>query len=277
MAVCWVLVIMLFFTFSTTQEYYSMPIYPALALLIASALRSGRRLVGTATRWLIGITAMLSAALFCVLIGVRNTLGKGDISQALNQHPAMYTLSLGHMGDLTLQSFAYLKLPLVIAALAFALCAVGLAVFRKKTYQIVLVLAASMILFFQASRLALVRFDAYLGSYPLAKALQDHPPGLLIEANAYYAFSSVFFYADRTALLLNGRNNNLEYGSYAPGAPKVFIDDQQFSILWRKPGLCYLLAYGTEIPHLKAVVGQEALHVVAVSSDNYLLSNQRLP
>ena len=38
MAVCWIAVVMVFFTFSTTQEYYSMPIYPALALLLGSAL-----------------------------------------------------------------------------------------------------------------------------------------------------------------------------------------------------------------------------------------------
>ena len=29
---------MVFFTFSTTQEYYSMPIYPAMALLLGSAI-----------------------------------------------------------------------------------------------------------------------------------------------------------------------------------------------------------------------------------------------
>ena len=51
------------------------------------------------------------------------------------------------------------------------------------------------------------------------------PPGQLIADNQYYTFSSVFFYTNRRALLLNGRVNNLEYGSYAPGAPDVFIDD----------------------------------------------------
>lgn len=277
MAVCWVAVVMLFFTFSTTQEYYSMPIYPALALLIASALRSGGRLVEMGSKGLLSVVVMLSAALLGLLAAVRTTATKGDISQALNQHPELYTLSLGHMGDLTLGAFAYLKLPLLIAALAFALCAAGLAAFRKHTRKTVLVLAAGMILFFHASLLALVRFDSYLSSYPFVEALRNHPPGILIEANSYYAFSSVFFYADRTALLLNGRNNNLEYGSYAPGAPMVFIGDQQFSTLWRKPGRCYLLAYGSEIPHLTAVVGQEMLYVVAVNSDNYLFSNQRLP
>ena len=32
---------LVFFTFSTTQEYYSMPCYPALALLLGSAIASG--------------------------------------------------------------------------------------------------------------------------------------------------------------------------------------------------------------------------------------------
>ena len=38
LALCWAGVLLTFFTFSTTQEYYSMPIYPALALLLGSAM-----------------------------------------------------------------------------------------------------------------------------------------------------------------------------------------------------------------------------------------------
>ncbi len=38
MALCWIGFLMVFFTFSTTQEYYSMPIYPAAALLLGSAM-----------------------------------------------------------------------------------------------------------------------------------------------------------------------------------------------------------------------------------------------
>src|SRR5262249_58846213 len=116
--------------------------------------------------------------------------------------------------------------------------------------------AVAMILFFQAARLALIRFDAYLGSYAMAQSLMKSPPGQLVEANSYYAFSSVFFYTGRTALLLNGRNNNLEYGSYAPGAPDVFIDDARFNALWRAPARCYLLAYGSEAAHLENLVGK---------------------
>ena len=39
----WIALVMLFFSLSTTQEYYSMPIYPALALLIGSAMSMDSR------------------------------------------------------------------------------------------------------------------------------------------------------------------------------------------------------------------------------------------
>ena len=140
-----------------------------------------------------------------------------------------------------------------------------------------MVVAAGMVIFFQAARLALVRFDCYLGSYPLAQSLMHSPPGQLVEANSYYAFSSVFFYTGRNALLLNGRNNNLEYGSYAPGAPKVFIDDAKFTALWQAPSRCYLLAYGSETAHLEQLVGHANLHVVKENAGNYLFTNLALP
>ena len=47
LALCWTGFLLLFFTFSTTQEYYSMPCYPALALLLGSAMAAG----GSRIRW----------------------------------------------------------------------------------------------------------------------------------------------------------------------------------------------------------------------------------
>jgi hypothetical protein len=277
MAVCWIGVVMVFFTFSTTQEYYSMPIYPALALLLGSALASGERRLRAATWTLQFISALIFAALAFVLLMVWRLPATGDISQALTQHPELYTLSMGHMGDLTLNAFAYLKLPLAVAAVAFAAITLGLALWRNNIRRTVIVVAAGMVIFFQAARLALVRFDSYLGSYPLAQSLMKSPPGQLVEANAYYAFSSVFFYTGQTALLLNGRVNNLEYGSYAPGAPDVFIDDAKFSALWQSHSRCYLLAYGSEKSRLENLVGPGNLHVVAENAGNYLFTNLAIP
>jgi len=250
-----------------------MPIYPALAILIGSVVAEGH-FFRASSRVLFAVSGLLCVVLSTLLVLVAHTAAPGDIAQALVQHPEMYTLSLGHMGDLTLAAFAYLKLPLALAALAFGFCAVGLWFCRRSTVKTVATLTIAMIVFFQAARIALVRFDNYLGSYPLAQRLEQSPPGQLIEADAYYAFSSVFFYTNRQALLLNGRSNNLEYGSYAPGAPKVFIDDAGFTTRWRSGDRYYLLAYGADIPHLAALVGMGNLHVVAESSGNFLLSNR---
>jgi 4-amino-4-deoxy-L-arabinose transferase-like glycosyltransferase len=277
MAACWIGVVMLFFTFSTTQEYYSLPIYPALALLVASVLSNGGRWVRTGTYALLATFTILFVVLSVVLLSVWHLSAPGDIYQALTQHPELYTLSLGHIRDLTLNAFAYLKLPLGLAALAFGGCALGLVFSRNNIRRTVLVVAAGMIVFYQAARVALIRFDSDLGSYPLAQSLQQSPSGQLIEADSYYAFSSVFFYSNRTALLLNGRYNNLEYGSYAPGAPDIFIDDNKFISLWTGESRWYLLTYGTDMPHLEQLVGRTNLHVVAESAGNYLLTNRALP
>ena len=116
-----------------------------------------------------------------------------------------------------------------------------------------------MVLFFHAARLAMVVFDPYLSSRPLAESLVQSPPGELIVDHHYYWFSSVFFYTDRTALLLNGSYNNLVYGSYAPDAPHVFIDDVQFRELWVGSERNYLFATKKRLPHLKDLVGRPAL------------------
>jgi len=92
-------------------------------------------------------------------------------------------------------------------------------------------------------------------------------------ADTYYAFSSVFFYTGRSAFLIDGRYNNLEYGSYAPGAPDVFIDDQKFVSFWAQPRRYYLLTYATDMQHWVRLVGEANLHVVAKSAGKYLLTN----
>jgi hypothetical protein len=161
-----------------------------------------------------------------------------------------------------------------LAAAAFGCCAAGILISKGNRGKTVAVVAVGMTVFFQAARVALIRFDSYLGSYPLAQSLMQSPPGQLIEADAYYAFSSVFFYTNRRAWLWNGRINNLEYGSYAPDAPKVFIDDAGLEQRWRSDERYYLLAYGSDVSRLTALVGKQNLHVVRESDGNFLFCNR---
>jgi 4-amino-4-deoxy-L-arabinose transferase-like glycosyltransferase len=271
LALCWIGCVLVFFTFSTTQEYYSMPVYPALALLLGSAMAARGNWIRYGTRVLCGIFVLAAFAVLTLFVLSWNLPTPGDISAALSSNPGAYKLALGHMQDLTIASFAYLRLPLLVAALAFALGAAG--TFRATGQRAFLAIVLMAIVFFQAARIAMARFDPFLSSRPLAEALLHAPAGKLIVDHHYYTFSSIFFYTNRSALLLNGRFNNLVYGSYAPGAPNVFIDDAQWKGLWTQPDRYYLVITQQAAARLKNLVEPQMLTVVAQSGGKLLLTN----
>jgi 4-amino-4-deoxy-L-arabinose transferase-like glycosyltransferase len=271
--------VMMFFTFSSTQEYYSMPIYPAAALLLGCGLASKGV---SEERWiergsvLLGVVCSLAlVVMVAILLRVWNLPSPGDISEALQQKTTSeYTLSLGHMGDLTLASFAYLRLPLMIAAAATLIGVAGVLFFKNS--KRVLAVALMMVVFFHAARLAMVAFDPYLSSRPLADALLQAPPGKLIVSDQYYSFSSVLFYANTNAYLLNGRVQNLEYGSNAPDVPDVFIGDNDLARMWHAPQRYYLLAEHEFLPAIEKVIGPANFTVVRQSGGKYLITNHPL-
>jgi 4-amino-4-deoxy-L-arabinose transferase-like glycosyltransferase len=275
LALCWIGFVLVFFTFSTTQEYYSMPCYPAFALLIGSGIATNGRTLRVGTRFLTVFCSISVVIAIAILVAVRHVPTPGDISQALSSNPSAYTLSLGHMEDLTLKSFAYLRMPLGIAAAAFLIGTIGTV--RTTSKSVYVTVAIMMVVFFHAARLAMIDFDPYLSSRPLVNKLQQSPPGNLIVDHHYYWFSSVFFYTDRTALLLNGRFNNLVYGSYAPNAPSVFLDDSQFRELWRRPERYYIFAKNTAVDHLESLVGKNQLNLLEESGGKVLLTNHPVP
>ncbi len=278
MCLCLIGFLIVFFSFSSTQEYYSMPAYPAIALLLGCALATENKAAKRSLQWseraLLIISGVCAAAIVFLLIRVWNLATPGDIAQALRQQDAnAYTLSLGHMGDLTLASFAYLRSPLTIALIAFVVGCLSLV--RATRYR-VLGIAAMMVLFFHAARLAMVTFDPYLSSKPLADALLASPPGELIADDQYYTFSSVFFYADRQAYLLNGRVNNLEYGSNAPDAPRVFISNQDLASKWASDHRFYLLVEQPSLGKIEGIVGPGHYTVVKESGGKLLLTNRAI-
>ena len=275
LALCWTGFLLVFFTFSTTQEYYSMPCYPALALLLGSAMAAGGAWIRRGTRVLSVVLACAAVAALVLLFLVRDVPTPDDISAALAQHPGAYTLSLGHMGDLTIPSFAYLRLPLFVAAIAFLLGALGT---LRATGQPAFLAAALMaVLFLHAARLALVVFDPYMSSRPLARALLRSPEGQLIVDHHYYTFSSIFFLHQphRAPAQWTGQQHTI-YGSYAPGAPDVFIDDAQWKLSsgsthsdftsWRN-------SRSGPVSKKETSVGADQLTTVAESGGKILLTN----
>jgi len=87
LALCWTGFLLVFLTFSTTQEYYSMPCYPALAMLLGSAMAAGGDWIRRGTRALCVVVACAAIACFAILLHVRHVPTPGDISAALVPHP----------------------------------------------------------------------------------------------------------------------------------------------------------------------------------------------
>jgi predicted membrane channel-forming protein YqfA (hemolysin III family) len=234
----WAVLIILFFCFSTTQEYYTMPSYAAFALMIGHALAKaeGTWQATRGRRWLTVTQVMLTLlglAIFIVgavvYVKTRSLAVNGDLASTLTRNPEAYALSLGHVLDLTPQSLAALRLPVIGTTLAFGLGTLTALLFRRKAWHAAsnLALAVMMAVFFFCARLALTQFEPYLSSRPLAEAINGAiKDGDMIVINGEYeSGSSVNFYTRRQVFILNGRAANLEYGSYFNDAPQIFLDD----------------------------------------------------
>ena len=242
LALCWTGFLLVFFTFSTTQEYYSMPCYPALALLLGSAMAAGGDWVRRGTRVLAAVAGMRGAGGRAPSWWRCATCPRpGDISQALSQHPGAYTLSLGPHGR---PDARIVRLPAAAAG------AGGRGVPDRRAGQPARGGAARV----SGRRVddgavfpcgaaghggvRSVSFVAPAGRSAAAIARRETWWWTITTTR----FPRSSFTPNRTAWLLNGRFNNLVYGSYAPGAPDVFLTDAQWKDRWLGPRRYYLVA-----------------------------------
>ncbi len=259
-----------FFSASTSQEYYTLPAYAPAMLLLASTAVCAPHSVLIAARIAASTFAVALVVGCAVLLTVWNLPAQGDISSALSSNPDAYTLSMGHLQDLTLGAFAYLRVPLALALCAFALGAVGGWTLARN--RALVALACATVLLFHAAHWAMRAFDPYLSSRTIAEAISKEPFGPLVLDQEYYAFSSIPFYTNRQVLLLNGRKNNIEYGSNAPGAPDVFLDDAGLALLWSGPGHAYLVTYSRDRKRFADLLGRDQIRIILESGDKTLMA-----
>ena len=194
----------------------------------------------------------------------------------MSQNPSAYTLSLGHIEDLTLPSLAYLRTPLLVAGIAFLLGAFG--TFRAIGQRAFLAAAVMAVLFFQAARMALVVFDPFLSSRPLAEALLHSPPGKLMVDHHYYTFSSIFFYTNRDALV--GERPVQQPGVWLLRAGRARCVHRRSTMegaLACSRNAAYLVVRSDELPRLEHLVGRDRLETVAESGGKLLLTNRGMP
>jgi 4-amino-4-deoxy-L-arabinose transferase-like glycosyltransferase len=259
--------ILVFFSISTNQEYYTFPVYLPLLLLLAAALahieaHTEARIEARAESDIAQLhpcpplprTLTFAHAAFTVLgLAIAAALAYGlwtsrhlpfvpDIGDLLaHRDVGGYTLSMSHFFDLTGPSFAALRLPAAIAAIAFALGPIAAWILRRRgralgsTVAIALTSAAFLI----AAHIALVRFSPMLSSHNFAETIQQLEQNSSIAPNTQVmifgdqAFgSSIPFYLGRRVSLVDGRSTSMLFGSLFPDAPPIFLTSADLLAQW---------------------------------------------
>jgi 4-amino-4-deoxy-L-arabinose transferase-like glycosyltransferase len=258
--------ILLFFSLSTNQEYYTFPAWTPLIILIAGVLagiEEQRGLIDApdgsrqpvSTSWLTGaqgvfavVGVLVAAVLGWGLWESRNLPFVSDVGTLLaHRGVGDYTLSMSHIFDLTGPSFAALRLPAILAALALLVGpAVGWLLRLKKRHMAATIsVALTSALFLIAAHIAFARFEPMLSSKQFADTIVRKGSS----ADSFIIFgdqsdaSSVVFYAHdffhgKPALLVgeacspHGEGSSMVWGSCYTDAPKVFVSEEQLSQIW---------------------------------------------
>jgi hypothetical protein len=282
---CWIWagLVLVFFAFSTNQEYYTFPAYLPLLMLIAASLAREEE-VRPKSKWLIATTAAFASAAITAGIALATGLWTSrhlayvpNIGTVLSHNLNNDTLSMSHALDLTSSSFAALRLPAALAAIAmlvFPLLALSLRV-RKKHFAATWSVALGMALFLFAAHIALERFGPYLSSKDLATVISNKAkPNDKVMIYGDQAFgSSLLFYLERPILLVNGDSTSMWFGSTYPDAPHIFLDDNDLKTAWSSPQRVFLFVPPQHVKDVEKVLSSNR-NVIAESSGKVVYSNR---
>jgi 4-amino-4-deoxy-L-arabinose transferase-like glycosyltransferase len=246
--------VLVFFSLSTNQEYYTFPAYLPLLILIAAALACAEDTYSEdkpSRRWI-----TIAHATFTVLgIAIALTLAYGlwtsrhepfvpDIGDLLaHRGVGDYTLSMSSLFDLTGPSFAALRLPAVLAAIAFLFGPAAAWFLRSQRRHLAAttIIALTSAVFFIAAHIAFARFAPMLSSKDFAQTIQQLEAShtissqneVLLYGDQAYG-SSIPFYLGRQVLLVDGRSTSMLFGSTFPDAPPIFLTPQDLLNTWGK-------------------------------------------
>jgi 4-amino-4-deoxy-L-arabinose transferase-like glycosyltransferase len=250
--------VLVFFSISTNQEYYTFPVYLPLLMLLAAALSfaeqpqpspSRRQLRTTFTFAHAALTTLglaIAAALSYGLWVSRHLAAVPDVGDfAAHRGVGDYTLSMSSLFDLTGPSFAALRLPASLALLAFAF---GPAIAwvlraRRRHFASTITVALTSALFLVAAHIAFARFATMMSSDNFAARIQQLEASHRIAPNSTILLygdqaygSSIPYYLNRPlshpALLVDGRSSSMWFGSTFPDAQHYFLTPQQLLAQW---------------------------------------------
>ena len=278
----WAGVTLVFFSFSTNQEYYTFPAYLPILLLIAERLADEEEWGSQSwLLWSSGALAVICIAISAVLAAgmwnSRHLPFVPDIGTVLAKPDLQAeTLSMGHMLDLTGESFAALRLPAALAAVALLIGPAFAFWLRRRGahFAATWTTAATMAVFLIAAHIALVRFDPFLGSRSMARQIAPElrPTDRVMIYGDQSFGSSLLFYLRRPIELVNGNTTSMWWGSTYPDAPHIFLDDQNLQHVWNSPERVFLFVPQHERAKVEALL-PGPLHIASEVSGKVIFTN----
>jgi 4-amino-4-deoxy-L-arabinose transferase-like glycosyltransferase len=239
----WAVVTVGFFTFSTRQEYYTIPAIPALALLVGGWLATEASSpepeyrASRISSWAFFAVVLAGSALGIALLASSKAPAPGaDLAGLLQKNPQDYDFSLGHFLDLTPEALGMFRPPLIAAIVSLLIGAVlNLWLRSRRKPQIAnLVLAGMMVALLSCVHSAFATFSPILSSERLAKAIEKHhqPGDTIVIDGQYHQASTLNFYLQTPVRILHEPSGNLWYGAKFPDAPRVFETPASLAQLW---------------------------------------------
>jgi 4-amino-4-deoxy-L-arabinose transferase-like glycosyltransferase len=259
----WALVVVGFFTFSTRQEYYTLPAIPALALLLGawlakeSASPESEFRAAKISSWVLFAMVVLGSIVgIALLLSSKPPAPGADLADLLKKNPQDYDLALGHFLDLTPEALGIFR-PQLIAAVGSLLLGAGLNLwlrYQRKPEYGNMVLAGMMVALLACVHAAFVTFSPILSSKQLAAVIAQHyqPGDVIVIDGQYHEASTLNFYLKTRVRVLHEPSGNLWYGSQWPDAPRVFETQASFDRLWASPSAIFLW---TDQDHPKELTG----------------------
>jgi hypothetical protein len=253
----WPLVILVFFSFSTRQEYYTIPALPGVALLTGAwlareadadpskAAGESLRRSGRLSSLILMIVGILAGAIGLLLFAHTQQPPAGvDLADLLKKNPQDYNFSLGHVLDFTPVALGMFRGPLLGASLSLLLGTVLNWWMRRRERPILgnAALTCMMVGLLTCVHVSFARFSPILSSHDLAVAIQkEYRPGdVIVVDGEYHEASTLNFYTGVPLRVLHEPSGNLWYGEKFPDAPHVFETPQSFAALWAGPACVFV-------------------------------------
>lgn len=277
LCVIWILVVLVFFSFTARQEYNVLTALPPMALLAGGWLAEDESLPhheGRISALIVFLIGLAAAGIAAYYLAASPAISSGvDIATLLRPNAGQHAVFFGYFLDLTRSAMGAFKVPLGITLAALLAGVSGGLWFRLRDNARMAncFMAGMMVAILIAAHLALNTFSPVLSSEILAEAIKPEvqPTDTVVVNGPFESASSVAFYLDRPVLIVRAPGNAPSDMTSTAAAQSIFIDGAKLDALWSGSARVWLWTTPETLPGLPG-----PSYVIGRSGGKEMVSNQ---